>query len=100
MKGCSVDMRDCLNAAYSAPVRERELCGGSAWSRGAGVAVALAARVGIALDEQTLLRCAVRDLPARQCVLQREVEEVDKRRLSKAAARAFQVDDFFRRGAH
>jgi hypothetical protein len=97
-KGRSVDIRDCLsNAAYSAPFRKRELCARGAWSREACIAVALAARVGITLDEESLIICDVRDLQALQGALQLKAE---KRRLSKAAACALQLTTSFGRGSH
>lgn len=70
--------------AYSVAFRERAPCGGDAWSREARIVVALAARAGIALDEEALLVCDVRALQALQRVLR---YEVGKRRLPKAAAR-------------
>ncbi len=61
------------NGAYSASFRECALYAGGAWSRQARIAVALAARAGIALDEETLLVLDVRDLQALQLRLRRVV---------------------------
>jgi SAM-dependent methyltransferase len=88
MKGYSVDVQDCHLVAYSAPFRERQLCAGGTWSREARIAVALAAGVGVALEEERLIACDVRDLQALQYALQLKAE---KRKLSKADARALQL---------
>jgi hypothetical protein len=77
--------------------RERDLCARGAWSREACIAVALAARVGITLDEERLIICDVRDLQTLQEALQLKAE---KRRLSKSAARALQLTTWFGRGSH
>ncbi len=61
------------NGAYSPSFRECALYAGGAGSRQARIAVALAARAGIALDEETLLVLDVRDLQALQLRLRRVV---------------------------
>jgi hypothetical protein len=54
-------------------LRERALAGESAWSREARIALALAAEAGVAMDDETLFACDVRDLQTLQHSLQHTI---------------------------